>query len=67
MTEEVQAEPTCVKSKQYLLMVDEMSLVLLKKFMPCIQFVQVEGFNIDSSETHMALVTPKPETAEKLA
>lgn len=46
------------KSKQYLLMVDEISVALLSRICPSIQFVQVEGIKMQNNETHMALVTP---------
>lgn len=59
MSEELK-QPEAPKAKQYLLMVDEMNLALLGRVIPGLQFVQVEGFNMDSSKTHMALVTPKP-------
>lgn len=46
------------KSKQYLLMVDQLTMVFIMKLMPTIQFLEVEGFSVSGSDTHQALATP---------
>lgn len=46
------------KAKQYLLMVDELGAALMARMCPGIQMVQVEGINMQGSDSHVALVTP---------
>lgn len=60
MSEEVKEEvPEAVaKPKQYLLMIDELSLVFLSKIIPSIQFCEVEGVSVDNNTSYQLLVNP---------
>lgn len=62
MSEEMQVEKTetevPVKTKQYLLMIDELSLVFLSKIIPSIQFCEVEGVSVDNNTSYQLLVNP---------
>lgn len=46
------------KPKQYLVMVDEVSMVILGKLVPSMLFVQVEGLAMQGNSDHMLLVNP---------
>lgn len=46
------------RSKQYLIMADEMHMAILGKIMPGILFVQVEGMAMKDNSDHMLLVNP---------
>lgn len=48
------------KPKQYLVMVDEMTMALLGKLLPTMLFVQVEGMAMQGNTEHMLLVNPIP-------
>lgn len=59
VSEEIKApEAPAPKPKQYLMMVDEIGAAMLGRICPGIQFVQVEGINMQGNTTHMALVSP---------
>ena len=60
MNEEVKQEDieTPPKPKQYLLMVDEVTMAILAKIMPGLLFVQVEGLAMEGNDNHMLLVNP---------
>lgn len=58
--EVVQSNP-----KQYLLMVDEASMVFLGKLMPSVLFVQVEGLAMKDNDQHMLLVNPVKKSEEE--
>lgn len=60
MSEEV-IEPITIppKPKQYLLMVDDVAMVLLNKLSPGLMFVEVQGMNMKDDEKNLVLVTPK--------
>jgi len=68
MSEEVkqpEAAPVA-KAKQYLLMADEVSMMIIAKLMPGMLFVQVEGMAMQGNSEHMLLVNPiaKPPAPE---
>ncbi len=44
--------------KQYLLMVNEISMIMLSKMLNGIQFLEVEGMPIKENENVMVMVTP---------
>lgn len=46
------------KPKQYLVMVDELSMAILGKLIPSMLFVQVEGMAMQGNDNHMLLVNP---------
>lgn len=46
------------KPKQYILMVNDLSMLMLSKMFHGIQFLEVEGMNIKDDPTHMLMVTP---------
>jgi len=52
------------KPKQYLLMVDQLNMVLLSKMMPTLLFVEVEGY-INGDGKHQFLVNPLPQKDEE--
>ncbi len=60
MSEEVKQEetPAQTKPKQYLLVVDEISMAILGRIMPGLMFVQVEGIGMQNNPNHMLLVNP---------
>lgn len=60
MSEEVKLQDR--KSKQYLLMVDEIHMAILSKIVPGLLFVQVEGMAMQNNDTHMLLVTQTKNT-----
>ena len=67
MSEETQVEEDVlpVKSKKYLLMVDELSLVFLSKIIPSIQFCEVEGMSMEGNPGYQLLANPmKQEVSE---
>lgn len=47
-------------SKQFLMVVDEASVMVFNKLMPSIVFVPVEGLSIKDDPLHMVLVSPLP-------
>jgi hypothetical protein len=66
MTEEVkQQEAPAPKPKQYLLMVDEVTMTILGRILPTLLFVEVEGMNMKDNETHSLLVNPKAKPVEE--
>lgn len=58
MSEEVKNEEIPPKPKQYLVMVDEVSMAILGRLVPSMLFVQVEGMAMDGNANHMLLVNP---------
>lgn len=52
------AEVPVQKSKQYLLMADELHIALLGKLMPGLLYVQVEGLAVEGKPGYMLLVNP---------
>jgi hypothetical protein len=56
--EEVAPEAPIPKPKQYLVMVDEITMAILGKIMPGLLFVQVEGMAMQGNDNHMLLVNP---------
>lgn len=44
--------------KQYLLMADEATMIMIGKIMPGMLFVQVEGMAMKDNDGHMLLVNP---------
>ncbi len=45
-------------SKQYLMMVDEVSMAVLGRLCPSIQFLVVEGMNIKDNQDYIMLTSP---------
>lgn len=56
MTEEM--VETTPKPKQYLMVLDEVNMVILSKVMPSLRFIQVEGMPLKENENYMVLVNP---------
>ena len=52
------ADIPIAKSKQYLMLLDEMTMAIIGKIMPCMQFVEVEGFGMKDNDDYMLLVNP---------
>jgi len=46
------------KPKQYLLMANDMTMLMLSKICPSIQFLEVEGMSIKDDPNHMIMVSP---------
>lgn len=53
------------RSKEYLLMVNEVNMLLLSKVMPGIQFLQVEGMSLKDNDKYLAVCTPVSVPQEK--
>ncbi len=53
-----QEMPPVVNPKQYLLMVNEISMLMLSKMFNGIEFLEVEGMHIKENERVMVMVTP---------
>jgi hypothetical protein len=47
-------------TKQYLLMVDEVSMAILGKLLPSIKYVAVEGMFLKDNANYQMLVSPLP-------
>jgi hypothetical protein len=61
MSEEVKPqEVPAPKPKQFLLMADELSMALLSKLIPSLQFCQVEGMVIPDNPNYQVLANPIP-------
>lgn len=60
MSEEVkEAEvPEAPKLKQYLLVVDDITMAFLGKIMPGIRYIEVEGMHVAGNDKHQFLVNP---------
>lgn len=50
--------------KQYLLMVSEVQMLLLARIVPGITFLEVQGMDIQGSDTMKLLATPVPKAEE---
>lgn len=61
----IPAEEVAPKPKQYLLMVDEASMIFLGKLIPAMLFVQVEGLAMKDNDQYMLLVNPVKKVEEK--
>jgi len=46
------------KAKQYILMTDEITMMMISKMIPSIVFLEVQGMNMQGDSEHMLLVTP---------
>lgn len=62
MTEEIQQEVP--KVKNYLLMIDDMSMMFLSKLIPGMKFVEVEGMSMIDNPGYQVLVNPLPKPVE---
>ena len=62
MSEEVKQEEVIParKPKQFLVMVDEVSMAFLSKLVPNLQFCQVEGLVIPDNPDYHLLANPTP-------
>lgn len=63
MSEETQ-EPAI--PKQYMLIVDEISMAMLSQMMPKLIFVQVMGRYLDGDDNNQFLVSPSPKPKAEL-
>lgn len=46
------------KPKQYLLMVDDVTMAILGRLTPTMRFLEVEGMNMEGNDKCMLLVSP---------
>ncbi len=49
------------KPKQYLMVTDEITMIMMSKIIPGLQFVEVQGMAMKDNDTHFLLVNPKPQ------
>ena len=49
---------------QYLMLVDEVGMSLMRNVLNGINFLPVEGFEVEGMPNHYGLVTPKPQPQE---
>lgn len=45
-------------SKQYVLVIDEITMAFISKMFPSMQFIEIQGMNIKDNPTYSLLVTP---------
>jgi hypothetical protein len=57
------ADVTLPKAKQYLMLLDEMTMAIIGKIMPGMQFVEVEGYGMKDNDDYMLLVNPVKKVA----
>lgn len=58
MNTNIEEELTSEKPKQYLLMADDITRVLLGKIAPGLQFIQVEGMTMENNSDYTLLANP---------
>ena len=62
---EEKKEEVIEKSKQYLLMADQLHMALFSKLMPGLQFIEVEGIAMKDNKKYNLLANPVPEKEEE--
>ncbi len=62
-----QPEPQApVKQKQYLLMADEVMRIILSRISPGLQFLEIEGWNMEGNDKHLVIVSPVNKPAPEM-